>query len=112
VEVDEVYIGGKPRIRGTYRNRIQHKEKSIVMGMVERGGDVRFRLMDRLTSERIGEVLAENADLTCRVIFDCLRRASSGHSSSSAVGPEWPTQPRQGRRRSRGCGTFPPSTAQ
>jgi len=38
--------------------------------MVERGGDVRFRMMDRLTSERLREVIAENADLSCRIITD------------------------------------------
>jgi transposase-like protein len=71
VEVDEVYIGGKPRYKGFGLNkRGRGTEKIPVLGMVQRDGDVRFRMMDRLTSERIGEVLAENADLTCRLITD------------------------------------------
>jgi transposase-like protein len=69
VEVDEVYIGGKPRKRfATKRGR--GTSRIPVLGMVERGGDVRFRMMDRLTQDRLREVLAENADLTCRVITD------------------------------------------
>jgi ISXO2-like transposase domain len=40
------------------------------MGVVQRGGDVRFRMLDRLTSDRLSEVIAENADLTCRLITD------------------------------------------
>jgi transposase-like protein len=71
VEVDETYVGGKPR----RFDRRRHKggrgtEKMPVLGMVQRDGNVRFRLMDRLTSERLADVIAENADLTCRVITD------------------------------------------
>jgi transposase-like protein len=69
VEVDEVYIGGKPRYKGISK-RGRGTEKSSVLGMVERGGNVRFRMMDRLTSERLHDVVAENADLTCRIITD------------------------------------------
>ncbi len=38
--------------------------------MVERNGDVRFQMMDRLTMARLEEVIAENADLSCRLITD------------------------------------------
>ena len=68
VEVDEVYIGGKPKKFSGKRGR--GTSRIPVVGMVERGGDVRFRMMDRLTQDRLREVLAENADLTCRVITD------------------------------------------
>jgi len=69
VEVDEVYIGGRPRYKGISK-RGRGADKIPVLGIVEQGGDVRFRVMERLTAERIGEVIAENADLTCRVITD------------------------------------------
>jgi transposase-like protein len=69
VEVDEVYIGGRPRYRGMGK-RGRGTEKVPVLGMVQRGGDVRFRMMERITADRVGEVIAENADLTCRVITD------------------------------------------
>lgn len=67
VEADEVYIGGKPP-RGSKRGR--GTPRIPVVGMVQRGGDVRFRMMERLTQDRLTEVLAENADLTCRLITD------------------------------------------
>ncbi len=68
VEADEVYLGGKPR-KGTSKHG-RGTSKIPVVGMVERDGDVRFRMMERLTSDRLGEMLAENADLTCRLITD------------------------------------------
>jgi transposase-like protein len=72
VEVDETYVGGKPRHWGTSK-RGRGTEKVPVVGMVQRGGDVRFRLMERLTSDRMIEVLRENADGSCRVITDSYR---------------------------------------
>ncbi|PYQ88680.1 MAG: IS1595 family transposase [Acidobacteria bacterium] len=73
IEADETYVGGRPRRFFGYTHK--HKtgrgtHKVPVMGVVQRGGDVRFRLLDRLTSDRLSEVLAENADLTCRLITD------------------------------------------
>lgn len=69
VEVDETYVGGKPRAKGL-SERGRGTNKTPVLGMVQRGGDVRFRVLDRLTANRLREVIAENADLTCRVITD------------------------------------------
>jgi transposase-like protein len=69
IEVDEVYIGGKPRYKGVSK-RGRGTDKIPVIGMVQRGGDVRFRMMERITSENIGNFVKENADLTCRVITD------------------------------------------
>ena len=69
VEVDEVYIGGRPRYRGT-KTRGRGTDKSPVLGMVQRNGDVRFQAMDRLTADSIGRVLHVNADQTCRIITD------------------------------------------
>jgi transposase-like protein len=76
IEADETYIGGKPRraLRGVGYGRRPHArgaaDKAAVMGVVQRGGDVRFRLLDRVTSDRLGHFIAENADLTCRLITD------------------------------------------
>jgi transposase-like protein len=85
VEVDEVFIGGRPRYSGISK-RGRGTEKTPVMGIVQRDGDVRFRMMERLTAERIGEFVAENADLTCRIITDELnlyktvgRKFTGGH---------------------------------
>lgn len=69
VEVDEVYVGGRPRFKGVSK-RGRGTEKTPVLGIVQRGGDVRFRMMQRITADTVGEYIAENADLTCRVITD------------------------------------------
>jgi hypothetical protein len=72
VEADETYIGGRPRRYFGYGKK--HKpgpaDKIPVAGVVQRGGDVRFRMLDRVTSDRLEEFLAENADHTCRLITD------------------------------------------
>ncbi len=74
IEADEVYIGAsRARVRharGEHVKRGRGTVKTPVLGMVQRDGDVRFRMMDRLTADRIGEVLAENADHSCRLITD------------------------------------------
>ena len=69
VEVDETFMGG--RRRGDKRGRpSRDSHKTAVLGMVARDGDVRLSQMERLTADRIGNVLVENADRTCRVVTD------------------------------------------
>src|SRR5262245_19426989 len=76
IEADETYMGGKPRrpLKGVGYGRRPYSrgaaDKPAVMGVVERGGDVRFRLLDRVTADRLSHFIAENADLTCRLITD------------------------------------------
>lgn len=72
VEVDETYVGGKPRYKS---HNIGPRPAAIspkipVLGMVERNGNVRFRMMERVTAENVSRVVAENADLTCRIMTD------------------------------------------
>ena len=69
VEVDEVYIGGKPRYKGTSKVG-RGTKKTPVLGMVERGGDVRFRMLQRITADQLHTLIRENADLTCRMMSD------------------------------------------
>ena len=69
VEVDEVYLGGRPRHPGISKAG-RGTNKAPVVGMVQRNGDVRFRSIERLTAERLAEFIAENADRTCRIITD------------------------------------------
>lgn len=80
IEVDETFMGG--RRRGDKRGRpSRDSHKAAVLGMVQRGGDVRLQQMERLTSDQIGRALAENAAQTCRVITDeyySYRRATAG----------------------------------
>lgn len=73
VEADETFIGGKIRRQFGYGKKYSTSKtarKVPVMGVVQRGGDVRFKMLDRLTADRLSEVIAENADLTCRLITD------------------------------------------
>lgn len=69
VEIDEVYLGGRPRFRNTSK-RGRGADKMPVLGMVQRGGDVRFRAMNRITAGNVNRVIQENADHSCRIITD------------------------------------------
>lgn len=69
VEVDETYVGGKPRYSGT-GVKGRGTAKTPVLGMVQRDGDVRFRMLDRITGDRLASVIAANASITARLITD------------------------------------------
>jgi transposase-like protein len=72
VEADELYVGGKPRYKGALAagKTGRGTDKTPVVGIVQRGGDVRFRMLERITAQTIGNFIAENADLSCRIITD------------------------------------------
>jgi transposase-like protein len=69
VEVDEVYIGGAPR-------RIQHsrktikKEKTVVVGLKERGGKIRPRIVADVTAKSLKGVINANVDKSARIMTD------------------------------------------
>src|SRR5258708_24502150 len=70
IEVDEVYVGPrKPRHKGISKQG-RGTLKTPVVGMVQRGGDVRFRMLEKVTAENLSNFIAENADLSCRMITD------------------------------------------
>lgn len=71
IEVDETYVGGKPRYKGA-NGMGRGTKKAPVLGIVERGGDVRFRVLQRVTAADLSVVIAENAHLSCRLITDDL----------------------------------------
>jgi transposase-like protein len=54
IEIDETYVGGKPRIKG------QPKEKAAVVAMAERSGDVRFFTLERVTAGTVGRALSRS----------------------------------------------------
>ena len=71
VEVDETYVGGKPRIVGHPDNRIgRGTKKTPVVAMVQRDGDVRFRMMERVTADNLANLIASNASIGARLITD------------------------------------------
>jgi transposase-like protein len=63
VEVDETYIGGKQR--GNYRKRLN---KEVVMGIRERGGDLRLIHIENSTSEKLSEQIKEHIDPTVKMV--------------------------------------------
>lgn len=63
VEIDETYIGGKPRI-----NR-PRKEKQVVIGIRVRGGDLRLIRAKEATSEAIRAIVNENVSEEVEVIM-------------------------------------------
>lgn len=57
VEVDETYVGGKPR-RGP-NGETKVKPKTPVVALVERGGEVRTRVVANVTQKNLGACLEE-----------------------------------------------------
>lgn len=82
IEVDESYIGGKPR-RGDRRihKRGRGTAKTPVVALVERGGDVRTRAVNSVDAKTLRSALQDNVDRDSRIMTDELpayRRATKG----------------------------------
>jgi len=69
VEVDEVFIGGVPRIPNNGRKGVK-KRKSIVVGMIQRGGGVRPKIVADVTAESLKATIRENVHPSARVMTD------------------------------------------
>jgi transposase-like protein len=69
VEVDETYVGGKPRNKGPWNKR-GTSGKIPVIGIVQRGGDLRLSVMDRVTVDNLAPAIAANVDLSSRLCTD------------------------------------------
>ncbi|OAI52010.1 hypothetical protein AYO46_06790 [Betaproteobacteria bacterium SCGC AG-212-J23] len=87
VEMDEVYIGGKPRkVHKTLYKTIK-KEKAAVVGILERGGRVRPKVVADVTAKSLKQILEQNVDKSARVMTDeassyrGLRKAGWNHES-------------------------------
>jgi len=69
VEVDEAFIGGKPRrIHGTYKTI--KRDKAVVMGMKERGGRVRPKVVADVSGKTLKGVISENIAKSARIMTD------------------------------------------
>ena len=53
VEMDETYVGGKPRSRGPRRGYRASSNKTMVLGAVERGGEIRLHVELRRTNREV-----------------------------------------------------------
>jgi transposase-like protein len=74
VEVDEVYIGGKPRrFHGTRHTDAKTKQrKTPVVGLLERGGRVRPKVVADVTGDTLHEVIRQNVNKQARIMTDDL----------------------------------------
>jgi transposase-like protein len=65
-------------------------DKTPVVGVVQRNGNVRFKMTERLTAESVGQVIAENVNLSSRLMTDespayaaIGRKFSGGHETTT-----------------------------
>lgn len=80
VEVDETYVGGKPRHPRDKRNA--WSSKTPVMAMVERGGRVRSMVVPDVTAKTLKQAIRDNVDRRARIMTDEARQYSG-------IGPEF-----------------------
>jgi len=70
VEVDEAYIGGRPRA-GEYDKRLSPvANKTPVVAMVQRNGSVRAMVMPTVNAKNLGKAIRENIDPSARLMTD------------------------------------------
>ena len=69
VEIDETYVGGKPRYKG-HSKRGRGTKKTPVVGLVERGGSVRARVITDVTGKTLKGAIRELVSTDSRVITD------------------------------------------
>jgi transposase-like protein len=71
VEVDETYVGGKPRPGdGKLHKRGRGTSKTPVFAVVERGGDIRRRVVADVTGATLKAAIREEVDPRARIITD------------------------------------------
>lgn len=76
VEVDEMFVGGKPRkvagspIPGDLSRRKGRARKTPVVGLVERGGRARARVVFEVTAPTLKETVLAHVDPSARLMTD------------------------------------------
>lgn len=106
VEVDETFVGGKPRKKATmnpatgYRKRGPAPDfkdrKTPVVALIERGGDVRARVVTSVTAKNLKGAIREHVESTARILTDERRgyigigdEYDGGHESVKHRGSEY-----------------------
>lgn len=73
VEVDETYVGGKPRLGGKPSKKGRGTKKIPVVSLVERGGRVRSRTVSKVTGQTLRQVMDEHLHPSANIITDELQ---------------------------------------
>jgi transposase-like protein len=69
VEVDETYVGGKPRYPGV-RKKGRGTSKQCVVALVERGGSVKARPVANVTGNTLKGLIRDNVHKSARILTD------------------------------------------
>ena len=69
VEVDETYVGGKPRYKGQGK-RGRGTNKTPVMALVERNGSVKTKPVPNVTGKTLKQAIRNNVHASARIITD------------------------------------------
>jgi transposase-like protein len=70
VEVDETYVGGKPRIGTGYHKRGRGTKKIPVLGIVQRDGNIHRRVVADVSGATLKSAIRECVDKQARIITD------------------------------------------
>jgi transposase-like protein len=71
IEVDEAYIGGKPRKgSGEVRKCGRGTSKAPVLVLIERDGRARAKAIEHITAAELKGTIQENVDQTARIVTD------------------------------------------
>jgi transposase-like protein len=70
VEVDETYVGGKPRNKFLDNRATKRERKTIVFGAVERGGEIRRKVIADVTGKTLKDEIKKVVDPRSRIMTD------------------------------------------
>ena len=70
VECDETYVGGKPRNKWIDNRHTKNQTKTIIFGAVERGGEIRRRIIADVTGKTLKEEIKKVVDPRSRIMTD------------------------------------------
>lgn len=70
IEVDETYVGGKPRDKGRHNWMNRADRKTPVVAMVQRGGNVRAMILPKVNGKNLKRVIQQNIHPSARIMTD------------------------------------------